>query len=267
MTLAPPRSKCRRPDRVIDKGKIANLVVTDGDLFAERTKVRYVFVDGNKYRTAAGAGRPRSAVERARNENLAFARSGLCAAGVDLRRRAPMVIQNATVLTVTNGTMSRDRCWFATARSPRSAKNVNAPAGATVIELPAQYVMPGIIDCHSHIMAEAINEGTVSVSSMVAIERRTEPRGHRDLSGAGGRRDLGQHSARQRQPDRRPDSGDEDALGQERRTEMIFEGAMPGIKFALGENPKRRGQTAPGGGARPSPRSFVIRRRAWAWKM
>jgi imidazolonepropionase-like amidohydrolase len=38
-------------DRVgsIDKGKIANLVVADGDLFADRTKVKYVFVDGNKF--------------------------------------------------------------------------------------------------------------------------------------------------------------------------------------------------------------------------
>jgi imidazolonepropionase-like amidohydrolase len=33
----------------IEKGKIANLVVTDGDLFAETTKVRYVFVDGAKF--------------------------------------------------------------------------------------------------------------------------------------------------------------------------------------------------------------------------
>lgn len=33
----------------IDKGKIANLVVTDGDIFADRTKVKYVFVDGEKF--------------------------------------------------------------------------------------------------------------------------------------------------------------------------------------------------------------------------
>jgi imidazolonepropionase-like amidohydrolase len=30
----------------IDKGKIANLVITDGDLFEERTQVKHVFVDG-----------------------------------------------------------------------------------------------------------------------------------------------------------------------------------------------------------------------------
>jgi hypothetical protein len=33
----------------IDKGKIANLVVTDGDLFEEKTKVKIVFVDGRKF--------------------------------------------------------------------------------------------------------------------------------------------------------------------------------------------------------------------------
>ena len=33
----------------IDKGKIANLVVTDGPLFGEKTRIRYVFVDGVKF--------------------------------------------------------------------------------------------------------------------------------------------------------------------------------------------------------------------------
>ena len=33
----------------LEAGKIANLVVTDGDLFAEKTKVKLTFVDGNKF--------------------------------------------------------------------------------------------------------------------------------------------------------------------------------------------------------------------------
>jgi imidazolonepropionase-like amidohydrolase len=33
----------------IEKGKIANLVVTDGDLFAEKTKIKIVFVDGRRF--------------------------------------------------------------------------------------------------------------------------------------------------------------------------------------------------------------------------
>jgi imidazolonepropionase-like amidohydrolase len=40
-------------DRVgsIEKGKIANLVITDGDLFAEKTTVKQVFVDGRPVST------------------------------------------------------------------------------------------------------------------------------------------------------------------------------------------------------------------------
>jgi hypothetical protein len=33
----------------IEKGKIANLVVTDGDLFNEKTKIKLVFVDGRRF--------------------------------------------------------------------------------------------------------------------------------------------------------------------------------------------------------------------------
>src|SRR6202040_636459 len=33
----------------IEKGKIANLVITDGDLFDEKTNIKYVFVDGRRF--------------------------------------------------------------------------------------------------------------------------------------------------------------------------------------------------------------------------
>jgi imidazolonepropionase-like amidohydrolase len=33
----------------IEKGKIANLIVTDGDLFNEKTKIKFVFVDGRRF--------------------------------------------------------------------------------------------------------------------------------------------------------------------------------------------------------------------------
>ncbi len=39
----------------VEKGKVANLVVTRGDLFDEKSKVEYVFVDGRKYGPAAEA--------------------------------------------------------------------------------------------------------------------------------------------------------------------------------------------------------------------
>jgi adenine deaminase len=33
----------------IEPGKMANLVLTDGDLFSEKTKIKMVFVDGQRF--------------------------------------------------------------------------------------------------------------------------------------------------------------------------------------------------------------------------
>jgi imidazolonepropionase-like amidohydrolase len=44
-------AKIARADRrlgSLEKGKIANIVVTEGDLFAENMRVRHVFIDGHK---------------------------------------------------------------------------------------------------------------------------------------------------------------------------------------------------------------------------
>lgn len=40
----------------IEPGKVASLVVTDGDLFAEKMKIRHVFVDGKLFRPGAAGG-------------------------------------------------------------------------------------------------------------------------------------------------------------------------------------------------------------------
>ncbi|HYK63385.1 MAG TPA: amidohydrolase family protein, partial [Patescibacteria group bacterium] len=100
--------------------------------------------------------------------------------------------------------------------------------------------MPGIIDCHSHIAADSINEGSVSVSAMVGIEDvlNTEDISiYRALAGGVTTANILHGSA--------------NAIGGKCTVvklrwgkdahEMIFQGAMPGIKFALGENPKRAG--------------------------
>lgn len=64
----------------IEKGKIANLIVTSGDLFAKDTKVRHVFVDGKLYTPKeAPAVPPTMAGNRARTE--ASATPAVSAAG------------------------------------------------------------------------------------------------------------------------------------------------------------------------------------------
>ena len=81
----------------------------------------------------------------------------------------PILIQNATILTVTKGTLNGS-VLIRDGKIAEVGEKITVPADAKVIDASGQYVMPGIIDCHSHIAADSINEGSVSVSSMVGIE-------------------------------------------------------------------------------------------------
>jgi imidazolonepropionase-like amidohydrolase len=165
---------------------------------------------------------------------------------------APVLIQNATILTITNGTV-KGSILLQDGKIAAIGDKVMAPAGAVVIDGAGKYVMPGIIDCHSHIMAEAINEGSVSVSSMVGIPDVLNPEDiaiYRALAGGVTTANILHGSANS--------IGGKTIVMKMRwgkdAEEMKFEGAMPGIKFALGENPKRAGAAAGrggGGGAAP----------------
>jgi len=87
----------------------------------------------------------------------------------------PTVIQNGTVMTVTKGTIKDGSILIRDGKIAEVGQKVMVPPGAQIIDAGGQFVMPGIIDCHSHIAAESINEGSVSVSSMVGIEDVLNP--------------------------------------------------------------------------------------------
>jgi imidazolonepropionase-like amidohydrolase len=147
----------------------------------------------------------------------------------------PTLIKNATVLTVTKGTLQNTDVLLQNGKIAQIGKNLTAPAGAQVIDATGKYVMPGIIDPHSHTMADAINEGSLSVTSMVRMRDVLNPTDiniYRQLAGGVTTINLLHGSANT--------IGGQNAVlklkyGRE-ADEMLFPGAMPGIKFALGEN-------------------------------
>ena len=148
-----------------------------------------------------------------------------------------MLIRNATVMTVTNGTIENGSVLIRNGKIAEVGTNIAAPRGAHVIEAQGQYVIPGIIDAHSHI-AGGGNEGAVAVSAMVGIKDVVNPDDigiYRGLAGGVTTANVLHGSAN-------PIGGKNaviklrwgaDAQG------LLLEGAPPGIKFALGENPKR----------------------------
>src|SRR5947209_6315428 len=150
------------------------------------------------------------------------------------------VIKNATVMTVSKGTL-KGSILVRDGKIAEVGEKLMVPSGAKVIDASNQFVIPGIIDCHSHIAADGgINEGSVSVSSMVDIRDVINPEDiaiYRALAGGVTTANILHGSANSIGGKTLPIKmrWGKDAQG------LIFEGATPGIKFALGENPKRAG--------------------------
>lgn len=155
-----------------------------------------------------------------------------------------IVIRNAKILTVTKGSFDGS-ILIRDGKIVDVGANVKAPPDARVIDAGGQYVMPGIIDCHSHIATEAINEGSISVSSMTGIEDTVNAEDigiYRALAGGVTTANILHGSANA--------IGGKNVVIKMRwgkdAPEILLDGAMPGIKFALGENPKRAGGGASG---------------------
>jgi imidazolonepropionase-like amidohydrolase len=153
----------------------------------------------------------------------------------------PTLIRNATILTVTKGTLTNTDLLLQNGKIAQIGKNLSAPAGAQVIDATGKYVMPGIIDPHSHTMADAINEGSRSVTSMVRMTDVLDPTNvniYRQLAGGVTTINVLHGSANT--------IGGQNAIVKLKYgrdvSDMMFPGAMPGIKFALGENVTQKNQ-------------------------
>src|SRR5215510_1785045 len=149
-----------------------------------------------------------------------------------------ILIRNATVLTITRGTLQNADVLIRGGKIAGVGKNLKASANAKLIDATGKFVLPGIIDCHSHSMLDAINEGTLAVTSMARtsdVLNPTDPDLYRELAGGVTTLNLLHGSAN-------PIGGLNTVVkikfGRPAE-EFLFPGAMPGIKFALGENPKR----------------------------
>ena len=159
------------------------------------------------------------------------------------------VIQNATIMTVAKQGTIKGSVVVKDGKIAEVGEKVMVPQGAKIIDASGQYVIPGIIDAHSHIGGDGgINEGSVSVSSMVDIKDIVNPEDiaiFRALAGGVTTANILHGSANSIGGATLPIKmrWGKDAQG------MMIEGAMPGIKFALGENPKRAGNPQGGRGA------------------
>ena len=142
------------------------------------------------------------------------------------------LIKNATILTVTKGTLENTDLLMQNGKIAQIGKNLAAPAGARTIDATGKFILPGIIDPHSHMMADGINEGSLSVTSMVRIRDVLNPTAiniYRALAGGvttinvlhGSANTIGGQNATVKLKYGRPVE------------DMLFKGAPPGIVMIL----------------------------------
>ena len=174
-----------------------------------------------------------------------------------------VAIRNGTIITATRGTIANGTVLVRDGKIAAVGTNVSIPDGADVYDATGRFVSPGIIDAHSHIANDAINEGSVSVSSMTGMEDVLDPTDiniYRGLAGGTTAANILHGSANA--------IGGKTVViklrsGKSRASDLMIPGALPGIKFALGENVTRKRGLAPTNPQRfPSTRQgveYVIR--------
>ncbi|MEE9555140.1 MAG: amidohydrolase, partial [candidate division Zixibacteria bacterium] len=159
----------------------------------------------------------------------------------------PVLIQGGTVITITKGTIENGDVLLKDGKIADVGQNISIPKNAVVVDATGKYVMPGIIDTHSHIGVYSWpgvpahsdgNEATHPITPHVrakdsfnaddpAIERAIAG-GVTTIQSLPGSANLigGQTFTLKLKPGRTAE-------------EMEIKGAPKGMKMALGENPKR----------------------------
>ncbi|MFT4762326.1 MAG: imidazolonepropionase-like amidohydrolase [Paraglaciecola sp.] len=153
--------------------------------------------------------------------------------------KGTILIKNGTVLTITNGTLENTDVLIQNGIIKKIGKNLKAKDGVKTVDATGQFVMPGIVDAHSHIALDVVNEGTSPNTAEVWVGDALDPLDvgiYRALAGGcttshamhgsanviGGQCETIKHRYGTYDPE-----------------DLRMQGAPRTIKFALGENPMR----------------------------
>jgi imidazolonepropionase-like amidohydrolase len=155
----------------------------------------------------------------------------------ELPKQETVLIKNATVWTnEQEGVLQNTDVLLKNGKIAKVGKNLSE-SGARVIDGTGKHVTPGIIDEHSHIALDGVNEGTQAVTAevrMMDVVNHEDPNIYRQLAGGVTTSQLLHGSANP--------IGGQSAIIKLRwgknPDELLVENADGFIKFALGENVK-----------------------------
>ncbi|HVE65712.1 MAG TPA: amidohydrolase family protein, partial [Thermoanaerobaculia bacterium] len=233
----------------IEAGKIANLVVATGDPFSAATRVTDIWIDGKRYTVPER--RPRreqtdQTAARAEAEPAPDVRPFPARDDGPVATPGTVVVRGATVWTQGAAGIIEDADVVVSGGKVTAVgRGAAAPAGAVTIDGRGKHVTPGLIDAHSHTAVDGqVNEGTHAVTAEVRIKDVLDPFDvaiYRELAGGLTAANILHGSANA--------IGGQNAVVKWRRgggpDDLLVATAPEGIKFALGENPKRSNVQTP----------------------
>jgi imidazolonepropionase-like amidohydrolase len=168
-----------------------------------------------------------------------------------------LLLKNGHIITVEGETIEGGDILLEGSKIAKIGKGLKAKTQTRIVDLDGKWVMPGIIDSHSHIAIEGgVNEGGNLITSEVDIKDVIWPEDMNIFYAlTGGVTTV--HTMH----------GSANSIGGrgivlklrwgKNAQEMIFEGAPPTIKWALGENPKQSNLVMPGPSRYPKTRMGV----------
>jgi len=182
---------------------------------------------------------------------LILALGTLAAASVSAEAGGSLLIKNGTLLTVTRGVLVKADILVVDGLIRKIGPSLDAPPGLPVVDVSGKYVIPGIIDSHTHIALDGTNEGSEAITPEADVGRVVNADDVSILTALSG----GVTMVHTMHGSANPIGGPNVVLKMKwgrPSEELVVPQAWKTLKFALGENVKQSNRTIQIGG--PPPR-------------
>ncbi len=268
------------------RGRIANITLMTKPITDKESKVRYVVVDGKKFEfpedeesngkkggdkdgkadagdqvvdkdDETGASDESSGDESPeRDAGPTFASEIKADRIPKTKTGGNVLIQNATIIPVTGPTLDHASILIRDGKIEAIGQILEVPEGVTVIDGQGRFIIPGFVDCHSHLGLSGVNEWALAISAEVRIGDLIDPTSVGIFRAAAGGTTTHHVMHGSANP-----IGGQNAIVKTKygrsAAEMLLTDAPRTIKFALGENVKQSNRPMAWGKRFPNTRMGV----------
>ena len=163
-----------------------------------------------------------------------------------------ILIKNGTILTVTKGVIVKGDVLVMGGLIKQIGENISAPAGVRVVDATGRFVLPGIIDSHTHIALAGTNEGSEAITPEADVGTVINADDTSILTALSGGVTMVHTMHGSANPIGGPNVVLKTKWGRPSE-ELVVKEALPTLKFALGENVKQSGRTVQPGQSQRYP--------------